>query len=371
MKINLVVLPNHPPFIPSLGLERIKAKLASTNPKVEVRVLYLNIMMEKYFRPMNSLITVLFQHFLKNNSSKNLLDTLDEIMSVPLKSPHAPIRKFYEVRMKPLHDSLRHMIIKNDKRISALDRYCTVLINQTALMDCKIVGFTSVFTPLEPIIFFCRKLKTMNPSIKTVIGGSLVYKEIDREWIRKEPNVDYVVSGPALKSFPLLVSAIAEKNSKESNSIPGVFTKINYNNITDRGEDIPLEDYPVLNYNAYVTAYNKYNRANKLRPRLLLEISRGCKWGRCNFCNHYAYDERYDYSDEGSELLQLNNILAKYPNADIQLSDAFVTPRVLRCMMTILDLSKIRVYIFMMSLIRKKNPPINERQFLRKNCYMK
>jgi ribosomal peptide maturation radical SAM protein 1 len=155
--------------------------------------------------------------------------------------------------------------------------------------------------------------------------GQVIVKEVT--------PVDYVFSGPALKSFPEFVQQCLDHDLSEAGSIKGVFTKRNYIFQTGPeaiGEELSI-DVPIeLDYREFLDTLTENFPGGEIDPILLFETSRGCWWGErahCTFCGlngiSMAYramspdraleqfDSLFEYAPRVSRLDAVDNILPK------------------------------------------------------------
>jgi magnesium-protoporphyrin IX monomethyl ester (oxidative) cyclase len=101
------------------------------------------------------------------------------------------------------------------------------LIAERGLHRADLVGFTSVFSQNTASFAMARKIKRLNPDTVTVIGGANCETPMGEELARHVAGIDFVFSGPALKSFPELVAHLLGKETASCHRIAGVFSREN------------------------------------------------------------------------------------------------------------------------------------------------
>ncbi len=185
------------------------------------------------------------------------------------------------------------------KKRQGLDDYLDELIIQYALDQAEIVGFTSMFSQNLACFAMARKLKERNPDIIIVMGGANCESPMGQEIVRRIPQFDYVFSGPALKSFPEFVGHYLDQNRQACERINGVFSKTNVVSFSNRetadgstessafGQELDIDANVKLDYEPFLTAFERHFPGGKVKPVLLFETSRGCWWGervQCAFC---------------------------------------------------------------------------------------
>ena len=171
-----------------------------------------------------------------------------------------------------------------------LDRFMDGLISKYALDQARLVGFTSMFMQNAAVFSMARKLKACDSTITTVVGGANCESPMGQVIAKHVPAVDYVFSGPALKTFPELVQHCLAGEPRKVDSMKGVFTKRNYffqSGPDAIGEELSIEVPVDLDYKPFLNTLAENFPQDNLDPILLFETSRGCWWGErahCTFC---------------------------------------------------------------------------------------
>ena len=201
-----------------------------------------------------------------------------------------------------------------------LDRFMDRLIAKYALDKAQLVGFTSMFQQNAAAFAMARKLKTHDAKITTVIGGANCESPMGQVIAKHVTAIDYVFSGPALKTFPQLVQHCMDGEQRKIDSMKGVFTKRNYffqSGPEAIGEELSI-DVPIdLDYKPFVNTLAKNFPQNNIRPILLFETSRGCWWGErahCTFCGLNGMSMGYRAMNPDLALKQFESLFEFAPN---------------------------------------------------------
>lgn len=171
-----------------------------------------------------------------------------------------------------------------------LDAYLDELINKYELDKAQIVGFTSMFMQNAASFAMARKLKQYNPEVITVMGGANCEFPMGKVIAERIEQIDFVFSGPALKSFPELVQHCLDGEMSKCRSIRGVFFKGTSPPVSGAesiGEELSIDTPLELNYQDFLQRFDEYFADTELKPTLPFETSRGCWWGQrshCTFC---------------------------------------------------------------------------------------
>lgn len=220
-----------------------------------------------------------------------------------------------------------------------LEDFLTGLIKRYALDQANLIGFTSMFSQNVASIAMARLLKVQRPDLVTVIGGANCEQPMGAVISRLVPAIDYVFSGPALKSFPSFVGHQLEGRKEACVDIPGVYTRANVDRLIGRtwlGEELPIDQPIALDYDDFLNGYEHRFGGEGPAPSLLFETSRGCWWGErahCTFCGLNGLTMRYRsmapenavdlirglfrYVERGVQLQSVDNILPKSYLAEV------------------------------------------------------
>jgi ribosomal peptide maturation radical SAM protein 1 len=214
-----------------------------------------------------------------------------------------------------------------------LDRFLESLISKYGLDQAQLVGFTSMFMQSAACFSLARKIKECNSKLTIVVGGANCESPMGQVIVKYVEPIDYVFSGPALKSFPEFVDHCLDQQVWEGGSIKGVFTKKNYlfqSGPEAIGEELSI-DVPIdLDYRPFLHTLAENFSQSEIEPILLFETSRGCWWGErahCTFCGlngmSMAYramspnlalkqfESLFEFAPKVSRLEAVDNILPK------------------------------------------------------------
>ncbi len=158
-----------------------------------------------------------------------------------------------------------------------------------------LIGFTLNYGQFLPSLVISKMIKENFPDKKIVFGGSRTVGKMGENTLRYFDYIDYIVSGDGEESLFLLA-----KNSKDS-KIPNLIYRDNRGNICKNPNQII--DISNLSTPVYDTFFNDLSKTDQdiqqfffYFGKLPLEISRGCWWNQCSFCNlnlqHCTYREK-------------------------------------------------------------------------------
>jgi ribosomal peptide maturation radical SAM protein 1 len=326
-KITLINMPFANVRSPSLALTQLQSRiLGAFDGRVSVDVLNLNHDFAKYLGlDLYGYLTDSFESqngglgdwFFRQVAFPDLPDNADKYFTryLPLRTPE-------NLRLKA------RILQSRD----GLDALINKLVSTYHIDQADMVGFTSMFMQNVGSFAMAANLKRRDPALVTVIGGANCESPMGQVIAKRVKQIDYVFSGPALKSFPDFVKCCLDGQMSHSQSIPGVFCRTNELQAGQRslGDELPM-DVPIeLDYLPFLQSVAKHFPNGEIKPILPFETSRGCWWGErahCTFCGlngatmgyrsmsaekaMQLFDSLFQYSGKVSRLEAVDNILPK------------------------------------------------------------
>ena len=327
-RITLINMPFANLSIPSIALTQLKAVVESRfKEQVSVNLLYLNHDFANY------LGLDLYDLIVNSPESQNsgLGDWLFRQTAFPSLPNNANV---YLSRYFPVHtnqmDQLKNLVLEKRR---GLNSFLEGLIRKYSLTQNELVGFTSMFMQNVASFSLAKKIKDKNKDITVIMGGANCESPMGQVIVRYVDAIDYVFSGPALRSFPEFVEHQLDGEVWKCGSIKGVFTKKNYmfhSGPEAIGEELSI-DVPIdLDYGPFINTLSESFPERQLDPILLFETSRGCWWGErahCTFCGLNGttmgyramnpelalkqFDSLFMYAPKVSRLEAVDNILPR------------------------------------------------------------
>jgi len=327
-RITLINMPFANLSIPSIALTQLKAVVESRlTEQVSINLLYLNHDFANYLgldlydlivNSKESQNSGLGDWFFRQTAFPSLPDNADDYLS----------------RYFPFHteqmNQLKALVLEKRRGLSS---FLESLIRKYNLDQRELVGFTSMFMQNVASFSLAGKIKDKNKDVTTIMGGANCESPMGQVIVRYADAIDYVFSGPGLKSFPEFVEHQLAQEAWKCGSIKGVFTKKNYmfhSGPEAIGEELSI-DVPIdLDYGPFVNTLSKNFPKRQVDPVLLFETSRGCWWGErahCTFCGLNGttmgyramnpelalkqFDSLFTYAPKVSRLEAVDNILPR------------------------------------------------------------
>jgi ribosomal peptide maturation radical SAM protein 1 len=342
-KIALVNMPLSSLTRPSLALTQLQSVVRKHFPgRADASVHYLHhdfahfLGMEAY-EELNSFVhhgTGLGDWFFRATAWPGVADNADEYF-----------QRYYP-QHTPRNRQIREMVL--EKR-AGLETFLDAMIDHYELDKADLVGLTSMFSQHVATLAMAQRIKQRNPEVTVVVGGANCEGPMGRALADNAHMVDFVFSGPSLRSFPRLVGCLLEGDLDGAHRIDGVFSRRNVTRdgacgtgglvalggagavpeVKMFGEENDINELVDFEYEPFLDAYEA-KFPGREKPYLLYETSRGCWWGErahCTFCGlngstisyrsmrpdtaFKVFNDLFQYSDRVTELQSVDNILPK------------------------------------------------------------
>jgi ribosomal peptide maturation radical SAM protein 1 len=325
LNISLINMPFASVTRPSIGMTQLKSVLEEQfGDQVSVEILY----------PNHDFVPYMGQQFYQrlSDSMEHHATGLGDWIFRQAAFPEAKDNtEEYFKRCYP-HKNERFQRLKahvQEKR-KGLEDFLDKLIDKYHLYEADIVGLSSTFAQNVASFAMARKLKERNPRVITLLGGANCEASMGREIAREVPQIDYVFSGPSLKSLSTFVGHVLAGTTSKCDQINGVFSKANCNlkknglvvlgdaqPVADIGDDLHINTKINLKYEPFLQLYQKNFGPSAPKPALLVETSRGCWWGErahCTFCGLNGGTMNYRAMNPELAVEQFQSIFQYAPN---------------------------------------------------------
>lgn len=200
-------------------------------------------------------------------------------------------------------------LIKLEKKI---EQWVDAVVSNIIKYRFKIVGCSTTFGHITASVCLLNKIKTMDPSIITVIGGAYCYGELIEGVASLTDKIDYFFSGDSEITFPRFINDVLE------NQLP-------VERIID-AEKSDIAENPVPDYTDYFEQSKQFLPESNREIIILYETSRGCWWGQkkpCNFCG-LNHDMKYRFKPSKKVIEDLNNLTKRFPGYRVGMADSIL-----------------------------------------------
>lgn len=200
-------------------------------------------------------------------------------------------------------------LIKLEKII---DQWADDVVSYILKYRFKIVGCTTTFGHITASICLLNKIKSIDPSIVTVIGGAFCYGELIQGVASLTDKIDYIFSGDSEITFPRFINNVLTNRLPVERIIAG--------------EKPNIAENPVPDYTDYFEQSNRLLPESKREISIIYESSRGCWWGQkspCNFCGLNC-DLKYQFKPLKKVMEDLKYLISKFPGYRVGMADCIM-----------------------------------------------
>jgi len=180
--------------------------------------------------------------------------------------------------------------------VEQTDKFFNWVIDNVEWKNYDIIGFTLNYGQFLPSLAVAKKIKELDPKKKIVFGGSRTVGTLGVNVLKAFDYIDFIVSGDGEEALYRLAS-----NYNNFESIPRLIYRKGGEVIWNKSDNhVDINSLPIPNFDPFyeelTSASNEVQKYFRLEGRLPLEISRGCWWNKCTFCNlniqHSCYREK-------------------------------------------------------------------------------
>lgn len=219
--------------------------------------------------------------------------------------------------------------------------------------EYAIVGFTSTFEQNIASLSLAKRIKAAHPEITLVFGGANWEGEMGHELHRQFTFVDYVCSGEADESFPLLVQRLlaGEAVNRPGSTIRGIVYRAEGESVYTGQADLirQMDELPIPDFSDYFRDLAQSTVAASVVPTLLLETSRGCWWGaksHCTFCGLNGGTMAFRSKRAARALDELEYLVNRWQIDFVEVVDNILDMRYFNDMLPALAQAQHPVYLF-------------------------
>ena len=206
-----------------------------------------------------------------------------------------------------------------DNYVQQTDKFYNWILENTDWRSYDIIGFTLNYGQLLPSLAIAKKIKELCPDKKIIFGGSRTTGTLGIKVLEAFNYVDFIVSGDGEDALYRLAS---EYQNYES--IPRLMHRKGNEVIWNESDAVvDINSLPIPSYDSFyeelkltsmeVQQYFFYN------GRLPVEISRGCWWNQCSFCNLNIQHKKYREKNVDRIIKEIQFLSDRYRMLDFQI----------------------------------------------------
>ena len=281
----LIAMPFAGVAIPSIQLSILEGYLQEREINIETKNLYLKAAEFYGLNNYNLLITS------PNESYTAQMAFSKYVFPNHWEKNESRFREYYK-KISSIDDEFQKNFTFEDY-VEKTDLFYNWVVENIRWEDYDIIGFTLNYGQFLPSLAISKKIKEKHSEKKIIFGGSRTVKDLGKRVLESFDYVDFIVSGDGEKPLYLLASDYYNYQSipllmyKEKNKV--------FWNKSDEVSDInnlPLPSYDSFYKDLSLTS-PEIQQFFCYYGRLPVEISRGCWWNKCSFCNYSIYLPKY------------------------------------------------------------------------------
>lgn len=212
-------------------------------------------------------------------------------------------------------------------------RFVDALAEKIAGGSPRVVGCTSMYWQHTASLALLRRVRALEPSIITIMGGANCEGVMGMATHRNFPWVDYVVSGDADDLIGPLCLELLGREWEPENLPHAVFgprhRRMNYvftskGLATPRAEAKDLNSVPSPNYDDYFQALVRTGMSASVTPGLLIETARGCWYGQvqqCKFCGISEGGMKFNAKSPERVLAEFDHLEQRHGSLGFEVTD--------------------------------------------------
>lgn len=200
----------------------------------------------------------------------------------------------------------------------------------------KVIGFTTSHQQLIPTVLLCRRIKQHLPDVPIVIGGALMTQGVPQSVMELFECFDVVVEGEGEETAAELMGVLTgrdrEKTLKDVRGI--VWRRTGEDGEPEIVRNLPrhaMDDLDKLPPPSYDDYFNHPLRPDALDviPKLTVEASRACVWGKCTYCNlNVQWRNVYRRKSHSRVVEELAELRRRYRSPYVTMCDTNVEDKI-------------------------------------------
>jgi len=198
----------------------------------------------------------------------------------------------------------------------------------------RIVGCTSTFEQNTASLALLRRVKELDPTVVTMMGGANCESEMGVVVVQEFPWVDFAVSGEADEIFAPLCRLAMKRGAAidpvmlphgvlcAKNARPGAYGPGRAS--PPRAVVEKMDASPVPDFDEYFDTLEGLAVRHYIFPALPVETSRGCWWGEkshCTFCGLNGEGMRFRAKSPERVLSEFHELATRYSLPHFQVAD--------------------------------------------------
>lgn len=307
----LIAMPFAGTAIPSIQLPVLEEYLKERNINTQTRHLYLKA---AEFYGLNNYNFLIYP---PNNSYNAQMAFSKYVFPEHWKKTEEKFREFFNEKISQNKNIQKNFTF--ERYVKRTDIFYNWVIEQVDWGSYDLIGFTLNYGQLLPSLAIAKKIKELDPEKKIIFGGSRTVSQLGMKVLETFNYVDFIVSGDGEESLYLLASSF-----QNYESVPHLMYRVGKEVIWNKSDAIvDLNSLPIPSYDPFYEELSPMSDEVKqyfhLYGKLPIEISRGCWWNKCTFCNLNVQHNKYREKSADKIIEEIKFLSDKYNMLDFQM----------------------------------------------------
>lgn len=296
--------------IPSIQLAVLEGHLRERDVNIKSRHLYLKSAEIYGLKNYNHLI------FPPNDSYTAQMAFSRYVFPEHWENTKEVFRKYFDEKISKNVDFAKDFTFEN--YVKQTDEFFHWTIENIDWEKFDIIGFTLNYGQFLPSLAVAKQIKCLDSKKKIVFGGSRTTGGLGVKVLESFDFVDFIVSGDGEEAlFHLAVDNTVE-------SIPGLIYRKKDNvvfNNSDNCVDLNSRSIPYFGsyFEELCSTSDEVQQYFHVYGVLPIEISRGCWWNKCSFCNLNLQHKRYREKNVDKIVEEIQFLSDKYKMLNFQI----------------------------------------------------
>jgi len=281
----LIAMPFAGTDIPSIQLAVLEGYLKERNINIKTRHLYLKA---AEFYGLNNYNFLIYP---PNDSYTAQIIFSKYVFPEHWITTEEKCREYFQRETSANREIQQHFTF--DNYVQQTDEFYNWILKYVDWQPYDIIGFTLNYGQFLPSLAIAKAIKKLHPEKKIIFGGSRTANKLGIKVMEAFDYVDFIISGDGEEA---LYRVASEYQNYES--IPHLMYRKGNEIIWNESDaSIDLNSLPIPSYGPF---YNELDSTSSevqqyfyYYGRLPVEISRGCWWNKCSFCNHNIQYKNY------------------------------------------------------------------------------
>lgn len=192
----------------------------------------------------------------------------------------------------------------------------------------SLIGFSVSLQQIVTSLLVAERLKLHDPSVVTIFGGAIMLDDMGAGLMKHFPFIDMICCGEGEETLRQLLAGDDIRSSAFHQGIPNLTYRTGDQISANQQADlIEMCHLPIPDYTDYFQHSLRDNDVD-LYPKISIETSRGCFYGKCSFCNLNAQWLTHYRSKSAAQVYEeIRTLTNKHQTLRILFADSNVSNR--------------------------------------------